>query len=64
MQNTGHADLLRLRDGTWYAVYLGVRPRGGSPGFHVKGRETFLARVDWENGWPDAPRPPSCGSGR
>ncbi|WP_432970244.1 glycoside hydrolase family 43 protein [Dactylosporangium sp. CA-233914] len=50
-QNIGHADLVRTPDG-WGAVYLGVRPRGSTPGFHVLGRETFLAGVDWHHGWP------------
>src|SRR5204863_1801275 len=25
---------------------------GGSPGWHVLGRETFLAPVTWADGWP------------
>jgi beta-xylosidase len=33
-------------------VLLGVRPGGGSPGWHVLGRETFLAPVEWVDGWP------------
>ena len=52
VQNTGHADLVELADGSWAMVYLGVRPRGVTPGFHVNGRETFLAAVDWIDGWP------------
>jgi hypothetical protein len=52
IQNTGHADLVRTTDGTWAAVYLGVRPRGSTPGFHVIGRETFLAGISWVDGWP------------
>jgi hypothetical protein len=52
VQNVGHADLLQTATGEWAAVYLGVRPRGWTPGFHVLGRETFLAGVDWANGWP------------
>ncbi|MGO4592577.1 family 43 glycosylhydrolase [Leifsonia sp. 2TAF2] len=52
VQNTGHADLVELADGTWAAVHLGVRPRGQTPGFHTNGRETFLVGVDWEDGWP------------
>jgi hypothetical protein len=52
IQNTGHADLVELSDGEWAAVYLGARPRGSTPGFHVLGRETFLAGVDWVDGWP------------
>lgn len=52
VQNTGHADLVELADGSWAMVYLGVRPRGRTPKFHVNGRETFLAGVDWVDGWP------------
>ncbi|WP_129843117.1 glycoside hydrolase family 43 protein [Streptomyces sp. RFCAC02] len=65
VQNTGHADLVRGPDGSWWMVFLGVRARGGSPGWHVLGRETFLAPVTWEDGWPvvgtpalDMPAPP------
>jgi xylan 1,4-beta-xylosidase len=52
IQNTGHADLVEAPDGTWWIVLLGVRPRGGTPGWHVLGRETFLAPVTWRDGWP------------
>lgn len=52
VQNAGHADLVELSDGSWAAVYLGVRPRGATPSFHVNGRETFLAGIDWVDGWP------------
>ncbi|MFG3496287.1 family 43 glycosylhydrolase [Streptomyces sp. NPDC047928] len=43
---TGHADLVQTPDGDWRAVLLGVRP--GS----AVGRETFLSRVTWSDGWP------------
>ena len=36
-------------DGSWYMVLLASRPCDGCTGL---GRETFLAQVDWENGWP------------
>jgi xylan 1,4-beta-xylosidase len=52
IQNTGHADLVQAPDGSWWMVVLGVRPRGGTPGWHVLGRETFLAPVTWVEGWP------------
>lgn len=52
VQNTGHADLVETAEGRWAMVYLGVRPRGVTPGFHVNGRETFLAAVEWRDGWP------------
>jgi hypothetical protein len=52
VQNVGHADLVETVDGDWAAVYLGVRPRGVVPGYHVMGRETFLAGATWDDGWP------------
>ncbi|WP_330350809.1 glycoside hydrolase family 43 protein [Streptomyces sp. NBC_00582] len=52
IQNTGHGDLVQGPDGSWWMVFLGVRPHGGSPGWHVLGRETFLAPVTWVDGWP------------
>ena len=52
VQNVGHGDLVQRPDGSWAIVYLGVRPRGFTPLFHTAGRETFLAGVDWVDGWP------------
>jgi xylan 1,4-beta-xylosidase len=52
VQNTGHADLIQAPDGSWWMVLLGVRPRGGSPGWHTLGRETYLVPVTWADGWP------------
>ncbi|GAA4718452.1 glycoside hydrolase 43 family protein [Phytohabitans rumicis] len=52
IQNTGHGDLIQAHDGSWWLVFLGTRPRGGTPGWHVLGRETFLAPVTWVDGWP------------
>jgi beta-xylosidase len=52
IQNTGHADLVEAPDGSWWMVLLGVRPGGGTPGWHVLGRETFLVPVNWVDGWP------------
>lgn len=52
IQNTGHADLVQAPDGSWWMVLLAVRPQGGTPGWHVLGRETFLAPVSWVDGWP------------
>ncbi|MFE6362859.1 glycoside hydrolase family 43 protein [Streptomyces sp. NPDC057806] len=52
IQCTGHADLVRAADGRWWMVLLGTRPRGFFPKFHVLGRETFLAPVEWVDGWP------------
>jgi len=49
VQATGHADLVELADGSWWAVALGIRPVGT---FHHLGRETFLAPVTWVDDWP------------
>jgi xylan 1,4-beta-xylosidase len=47
---TGHADLVQLQDGSWWAVFLGVRQKNANSQL---GRESFLAPVEWtENGWP------------
>ncbi|WP_217213445.1 glycoside hydrolase family 43 protein [Streptomyces sp. AC550_RSS872] len=59
IQNTGHADLVQGPDGSWWLVLLGVRPRGGTPGWHVLGRETFLAPVTWVGDWPVVGEVPS-----
>lgn len=42
----GHADLVELADGRWYAVALGWRLVDGMHG--ILGRETFLLPVTWE----------------
>lgn len=48
--STGHADLVETPEGAWYAVFLGCRPYAGE--FYNTGRETFMAPVVWQNGWP------------
>jgi alpha-N-arabinofuranosidase len=49
---TGHADLVQAHDGSWWAVFLGIRPVS-YPYRHHLGRETFLAPVSWTaDGWP------------
>ncbi|WHY69054.1 glycoside hydrolase family 43 protein [Neobacillus sp. SuZ13] len=48
--NVGHADFVELKNGEWYAVMLGSRL---IEGYHKNlGRETFIAPVVWEEGWP------------
>lgn len=49
IQYTGHGDLVETPSGEWYMVLLAVRPLEG---FTTLGRETFLSRVIWEEGWP------------
>ena len=55
---TGHADLVETQTGEWWIVLLAMRPYGGY--FYNLGRETFLAPVVWEDGWPVV----SAGTGR
>jgi xylan 1,4-beta-xylosidase len=51
--STGHADFVKTEDGDWWAVFLGCRPyKPFNKGYYNTGRETFLAPVTWENGWP------------
>lgn len=53
IQAVGHADLVDTPDGAWFAVLLGVRPL--ADGRTHLGRETFLAPVEWVDGWPRFP---------
>ena len=48
--STGHADFVETQNGSWWAVFLGCRPYEDD--IYNTGRETFLAPVKWENGWP------------
>lgn len=45
----GHADLVDDTKGNWYMVMLASRRCEGVVSL---GRETFLAKVVWEDGWP------------
>ena len=48
--STGHAQFVRLADGSWWAVFLATRPYRGNQ--YNLGRETFLLPVQWRDGWP------------
>lgn len=48
--STGHAELVEGPDGRDYAVFLAARPYQGD--YYNTGRETFIAPVSWEDGWP------------
>jgi xylan 1,4-beta-xylosidase len=48
--NTGHADFVETPDGKWWTVFLGCRPYTENT-FNT-GRETFMAPVEWKEGWP------------
>ncbi len=50
---TGHADFVETQYGTWWAVFLGCQPYPPyGKDYYNTGRETFLAPVTWEDGWP------------
>jgi len=51
IQALGHADLAEINN-IWFAVFLGIRPNGYPPCYHL-GRETFLSPVAWaDDGFP------------
>lgn len=50
ISNVGHGDLVETQNGEWWLVHLGSRPYGGY--YRNLGRETFMAPVVWEDGWP------------
>ncbi|WP_336773047.1 glycoside hydrolase family 43 protein [Paenibacillus sp. MMO-58] len=55
IQATGHADFVQKEDGSWWAVFLGIRPVSVPfvGRYHHLGRETFLAPVSWSiENWP------------
>jgi len=52
IQCSGHADLVEDTNGQWWCVHLGIRPARRTMS-HL-GRETFLERVTWRDGWPVA----------
>lgn len=49
VRNVGHGDLVSTPDGQWYMTCLASRDFNG---YSNLGRETFLAKVEWEDGWP------------
>lgn len=48
--NVGHADMVDLPDGSWWAVMLASRTNSGQ--YKNIGRETFICPVVWERDWP------------
>jgi xylan 1,4-beta-xylosidase len=53
IQAIGHADLVDAPGGAWFAVFLGARPNGYPPCYHL-GRETFLSPFTWaDDGFPE-----------
>jgi alpha-N-arabinofuranosidase len=51
VRTTGHADLVEAHDGSWWMVFLATR-HASYPALTVLGRESFLAPVGWQDGWP------------
>ena len=50
ISNVGHADIVETQNGEWWMVMLASRPYGGL--YRNLGRETFMAPMRWEDGWP------------
>lgn len=48
--STGHADFVQTPGGQWWATFLATRPYEGN--LYNTGRETFLMKVRWIDGWP------------
>lgn len=48
--SAGHAQFVEGPDGKTYAIFLAVRPYRDN--FYNTGRETFIAPVEWKDGWP------------
>lgn len=48
--STGHADLIQDLQGNWWAFFLACRPYEDN--HYNLGRETFIAPVEWVDGWP------------
>ena len=58
IQATGHGDFVQDPAGSWWLVFLGIRPNGHWPCHHL-GRETFLSPLVWTaEGWPVPGRAP------
>lgn len=49
IKNVGHGDLVKTKDDKWFMVMLASRICDEHCNL---GRETFLAKVTWEDGWP------------
>ncbi|MDO4294822.1 MAG: glycoside hydrolase family 43 protein [bacterium] len=52
LQKCGHASFLRTSAGEWYITFICARPLTLQRGNCILGRETGLAKIIWEQGWP------------
>jgi beta-xylosidase len=50
VQATGHADIFEGTDGRWWICMLARRVM--AHGKSQLGRETYLAPMEWKDGWP------------
>jgi alpha-N-arabinofuranosidase len=48
--SAGHAQFVEGPDGKTYSIFLAVRPYENN--YYNTGRETFIAPVEWKDGWP------------
>jgi alpha-N-arabinofuranosidase len=48
--SAGHAQFVEGPDGKTYTIFLAVRPYEDN--YYNTGRETFIAPVEWKDGWP------------
>jgi xylan 1,4-beta-xylosidase len=53
IQKAGHGDLFQTPEGDWLAVFLGGRPVAETQ-YCTLGRETFIKKIEWREGWPYA----------
>ena len=51
VSSTGHADMVKDKNGQWWAVFLGCRPYDKNVLYNT-GRDTYLLPVTWKDGWP------------
>jgi xylan 1,4-beta-xylosidase len=61
LQKSGHGSLVDTPNGEWFMAYLTSRPlrlpgvpllAAGGRGYCPLGRETGIARIAWQDGWP------------
>ena len=48
---TGHTDFVKTPEGSWYAVFQGMRSYSATEDYN-QGRETFMMPVSFNSGWP------------
>ncbi len=51
VSSAGHADMVKDKNGQWWAVFLGCRPYDKNVLYNT-GRDTYLLPVTWKDGWP------------